>query len=232
MEMTILSKGKRILADKKGVVQIAVLSLSLLGLTMVLSAALPRPAQAQTAASDVRAAETSAGNTVADAVRAVAGADIAFVPAAAFRPGASAPRSASAEQITALVEPSSDMIVVLNLKGDQILAALERSVSFAPQPSAAFLQVSGLSFSYDAKRESQKRVLSVTVGGKSLDKSATYKVATTRPLGNGQQGYHQVWSRGSIASDTGKSLAAAISEYASKQGGNLSGNADGRIKSQ
>lgn len=252
METTIWNKtggprgdnGKRLRWSGKGAAQVVAVSLSLLGLAAVLSAALPRPASAEAelagtaeprlqeiSTADAKTAETEAGNLVADAVRSTAGADIAFVPAAAFKPGASAPRSANPAQVSGLVEPSSDMIVVLNLKGDQVLAALERSVSFAPQPSAAFLQVSGVSFAFDPKKESQNRVSGVTVGGKALDKNATYKVAVTRPLGNGQQGYHQVWSRNSVASDTGKTLAAAISEYAAKQGGSLSGRTDGRIKS-
>jgi 2',3'-cyclic-nucleotide 2'-phosphodiesterase (5'-nucleotidase family) len=248
METTIWNKDGQPRLNRKGVTQAIAVSLSLLGLAVILSAASPRTVSAdagrtategietegailqEVSTADVRTAETDAGNLVADAVRLIAGADVGFVPAAAFKPGTTAPRPAPAEQIATLVEPSSDIIVVMNLKGDQILAALERSVSYAPQPSAGFLQVSGITFSYDAKKPSQSRVSNVTIGGRNLDRNSTYKVATTRPLGNGQQGYYQVWNRNAIASDTNKSLAAAISEYASRQGGSLSGRIDGRVK--
>jgi 2',3'-cyclic-nucleotide 2'-phosphodiesterase (5'-nucleotidase family) len=178
----------------------------------------------------VKKAETEAGNLLADAVRAAASADIGVVPAAAFRSDASAPRPLTGEQAAGLVDPASDEIVVLSLRGDQIMAALERSVSFSPQPSSGFLQVSGLRFTYDAKKEGGKRVVSVTVaGGQPLDAARTYKVATTRPLANGQQGYFQIWDKGAITGSTGKSLAAALAEYGRANGNALSPSVDGRI---
>jgi len=178
---------------------------------------------------NIRVAETDAGDLVADAVRAAGSAEIGFVPAAAFKPGASVPRPATGEQAAGLVEPASDGVVVLNLRGDQVLAALERAVSFAPQPSAGFLQVSGIKFTFDARKEAQKRVSSVSVGGRPLEAARTYKVATTKPLANGQQGYYQIWGRGNVASDTSKSLAQALADYARSQGGSLSPSTDGRI---
>jgi 2',3'-cyclic-nucleotide 2'-phosphodiesterase (5'-nucleotidase family) len=178
----------------------------------------------------VRVAETEAGNVVADAVRAAGGADIGFIPAAAFKPGASVPRPASGEQAASLVEPPSDVIVVLSLRGDQIMAALERSVSFAPQPSAGFLQVSGLRFTFDPKRDGGKRITATSVNGTALEASKTYKVATTRPLANGQQGYFQIWDKDAITSDTGKSLAAALNDLAKARGGSLTSPTEGRIK--
>jgi len=208
---------------------------ALAGGIMILSVALPRTAQgarAQAAitTANVRVGETEAGNIVADAVRAAGGADIAFVPAAAFRPGASVARPATGEQAAGLVEPSSDIVVVLNLRGDQIMAALERSVSFAPQPSAGFLQVSGLRFTFDARKEGGKRVSATQVNGAALEAAKTYRVATTRPLANGQQGYFQIWDKSAIASDTGKSLAGALNDLAKARSGSLSASVDGRIK--
>ncbi|MDX1932138.1 MAG: 5'-nucleotidase [Capsulimonadales bacterium] len=184
-------------------------------------------AQATISTANVRTAETEAGNLLADAVRSAAGAEIGFFPAAAFKPGVSVARPVTAAQAATLVDPPTDVIVVLNLRGDQVLAALERSVSFAPQPSAGFLQVSGLRFSFDVRKESQKRVSNVTVNDRPLESGRVYKVATTRPLGNGQQGYGRVWDRASIASDTGKSLEAALADFA--RGGTLSPSLDRRI---
>lgn len=179
---------------------------------------------------NVRMAETEAGNLLADAVRAAGSADIGIIPAAAFKPGASVPKPASGEQAAGLVEPASDVIVVLNLRGDQIMAALERSVSFAPQPSAGFLQVSGLRFTYDPRREGGKRITATSVNGSPLEASRTYKVATTRPLANGQQGYFQIWDKDAIAGDTGKSLATALKDLGAARGGSLTPAIDGRIK--
>lgn len=174
-------------------------------------------------------AEAEAGNLLADAVRAAGAADIGIVPAVAFKPGASVPRPATPEQAARLVEPPNDTIVILNLRGAQILAALERSVSFAPQKSSGFLQVSGLRFVYHAEKPGGQRVLSVTVGGKPLEAATTYKVATTRPLANGQQGYFQIWDKSQISAETEKTLAEALRALAQGRGGTLISPPDGRI---
>lgn len=186
-------------------------------------------AAATLSAASVRTSETEAGNLVADAVRSLAGADAAFVPAAAFKPGATAPRPATAEQATGLLETASDEIVVLNLRGDQIMAALERSVSFAPQTSAGFLQVSGLRFTYDTRKTGGKRVSAATIAGTAIDASKVYKVATTKPLAHGQQGYFQIWEKDDIKISTGKTLANALTDYAKKSNNALSPALDGRI---
>lgn len=178
---------------------------------------------------NIRETETEAGNIVADAVRAAAGADISFVPAAAFKPEASAARPVTGDGAATLVEPASDGIVVLSLRGAQVLAALERAVSFAPQPSAGFLQVSGLRFSYDSSKPGGKRVLSASTGGAPLDAARVYKVATTKPLANGQQGYFQIWDKDQITADTGKTLAGALTDHARARGGSLSAPVEGRI---
>lgn len=178
----------------------------------------------------VGAEEVEAGNLLADAVRRAGGADIGLVPAAAFKPGASAPRPANAAQAAGLVEPADDAVVVLSLRGAQVLAALERSVSFAPQKSSGFLQVSGLRFTYNAGKPGGQRVASASVNGNALEAAATYKVATTRPLANGQQGYFQIWDRKqNPATDTSKTLADALRDLAQSRGGTLTTPPEGRI---
>ncbi len=190
----------------------------------------PIPAGAITTGS-VGAAETEAGNLVADALRTAARADLALVPAAAFKPNGSVARTATGEQIAAqLLEPSDESVVVLRLKGSQISEALERSVSLRPQASGAFLQVSGVRFSFDANKPAARRVFGVTVGGAALDPERTYTVATTRSLAAGQQGYFRIWA-GKSADATGKSVADALRELAAAHKGALEAAPDGRIAS-
>lgn len=233
-EMTTSNTGQRAAAARRLLRAGAVVAaLSLLGGAFVaVRAAYARPAagaQANFTTAGVKEGETEAGDLVADAVRAAAGADIAFVPAAAFRPGASVPRPATGEQAAGLMEPASDVVVVLSLQGKQIADALERAVSFAPQPSSGFLQVSGLKFTFDPGKPGGRRIQSVSVNGAPLDAVKVYKVATTRPLANGQQGYFQIWNKENITGDTGKTLAAALSDLARQRGGTLSASAEGRI---
>jgi len=176
----------------------------------------------------VGAGETEAGNLVADAIRASAGADIALVPAAAFKPNASVPRPATGAQAVGLAQPADDTVVVLLLRGTQILEALERSVSLKPQARGAFLQVAGLRFVYDTRQAGGKRVVSATVNGAPLEAVKTYKVAVTRPLSKGQQGYFRIWD-GREGQDTKKTIGGALRDFAAARGGQLSAPTDGRI---
>lgn len=163
-------------------------------LLLVAVLALAGAAFGQTEKTAVRLGETEAGNLVADAVRLGGAAEIALVPAAAFKGS----KAASPEAALALLDPATDEIVVLNIKGSQLKDALERSVSFAGTPFAGFLQVSGLSFQYNASFDIGERVVKVSVGGVPLDPKKSYKLATTKPLADGQQGYFQIWKKEQI----------------------------------
>lgn len=159
----------------------------------------------------VRVAETAAGDAAADAIRALTGADLAFVPASAFRPGADA-RTVSAAEAAALIGTSTDTVVVMNLTGKQVLDALERSVSYAPKPFAGFLQVSGIDVRFSRKPASGARIVSVRRAGKAIDPATRYKVAMPRPLADGQLGYFQIWTKEQIALDTGKTMGDALAK--------------------
>lgn len=67
--------------------------------------------------------------------------------------------------------PMADPLVVLELTGEQLLAALENGVSQYPKQEGRFPQVSGLSFSFNPQQPSRSRVLSntVCVNGKPLE---------------------------------------------------------------
>lgn len=190
------------------------------GALAALVLAVPALAQSDKAAS--RMGETELGNYVADAVRQSAGVELAFVPAATLK-GSKAP---SATAALALVDPTTDEIVILSVRGSQVKEALERSVSFAGTPFAGFLQVSGLSFKFDGRKEIGDRVASISVAGKPLEPAKVYKLATTRPLADGQQGYFQIWKKDQIQAVTKKTLGEAVTEFGSS---NPSGKVDGRI---
>lgn len=201
----------------------------LLGMALVAARAQGGGAGGAAAPDAVGAEETDTGNLVADALRAAASADAALVPAAAFKRNADVPRPVRAERAAGLVETPDDAIVVLGLRGAQILGALERSVSLAPQRNVRFLQVSGIRFAFNSGKPAGQRVQSVTVGGSPLDPNRTYKVATTRPLAHGQQGYSQIWDRGQITAETGKTLATALADFVRARGGSVSPATDQRI---
>ncbi|AEI68808.1 bifunctional metallophosphatase/5'-nucleotidase [Corallococcus macrosporus] len=142
-------------------------------------------------ASQVRTQETNLGSFVADAFRAAAGADVALVNGGALRADTVLPAGGVTRRDLHAILPYTDELVVLEVKGDTLRAALENGVSLSREDSrpGRFPQVSGMAFTFDADRPVGQRVLGVKVGGKPLDAAATYRLATLSFLASGKDGY-------------------------------------------
>ncbi len=156
--------------------------------------------------------------TLVDALRAATGADLAMLGAAFFDESLQLP--AGQQPIDALLKAlryPDDEVVVLNLTGEQLLQALERSVELYPQKNNAFLQLTGAEVRFDPKAEPGKRIRSVIIAGAKLDPKRTYRVATTAPLARGALGYFRIWSKDQIASSIGRSIAQVVRDYLQRQ---------------
>lgn len=177
------------------------------------------------------AKETNMGDLVADAARETGGADIALIAADEIGDGSVPAGNVPAAKIVDGLHYSgdaSDTVVVLNLTGAQVLKAVERGVSRAPQPFSGFLQVSGLQVRYDASAPEGRRATLVGAQGSEISASGHYKVATTRPIADGGLGYFQIWDKGDVASNTGVSIADSLTNYLSSHK-TISGAVEGRI---
>lgn len=162
---------------------------------------------------NVRVAETPAGNILADAVRLIGKAEGALVPASALRADSEPAQLAPAELLIRMVT-GQDPVVVVRLRGSQLRAALERSVTYVGKPFAGFLQVSGITLHADGSRPVGNRLVSVTVAGNPLDTAKEYRIAMPKPLADGQLGYFQFWTKQQILQDTGRTLEDAVKELA------------------
>ncbi|MFC5734721.1 5'-nucleotidase C-terminal domain-containing protein [Cytobacillus gottheilii] len=92
------------------------------------------------------------------------------------------------------VMPFGNALGIMQLTGEEIVEALEHSVSQAPEQNGGFLQVSGLKFSYDSSKPAGDRVVSVEVKGTDgnfaeLAADQTYAVATNTFTAKGGDGY-------------------------------------------
>lgn len=152
--------------------------------------------------------------TIVEAIRSATSAEMALLGAAFFNESASVPSTgfSADDLINALAHPD-DEVVVLNLRGEQILQALERALELYPQKNNAFLQLAGAEVRFNPKAEAGKRVVSVTIAGAKLDSSRVYRVATTAPMARGALGYFRIWSREQIAQATGRTIADTIRDY-------------------
>jgi 5'-nucleotidase len=152
------------------------------------------PVALEARASEVRTRETNLGSFVADAFRAASGADVALVNGGALRADTVLPAGVVTRRELHAILPYEDALVVVEVKGATLKAALENGVSLSREDAkpGRFLQVSGLRFTYDASRPAGARVVDVKVGGKPLDAEATYRLATLSFLASGKDGYEML----------------------------------------
>jgi len=90
--------------------------------------------------------------------------------------------------------PFGNTLGIMNLKGSEIKAALEHSVSQAPNENGAFLHVSGMKFTYDSSKPAGEKVVKMEVKGTDgtyteLDLTKNYFVATNTFTAKGGDGY-------------------------------------------
>ena len=139
----------------------------------------------------VRRAETNLGDLCADAYRFQSGADVAFVNGGGVR--ANIPAGKITLNDILKVHPFGNAMCVIEVKGQQILDALEWGARKVPGENGGFLQVSGLSYEIHsylpdpcqvdentmcAGFEGERRVQNVLVGGEPIDPAATYTLAS------------------------------------------------------
>ena len=160
----------------------------------------------------VQTQETSLGDLIADAVRAAAGTPIAIIPAGGLReitiPAGAIPTS----EIVKCLQYPNDEVAVITLTGGQLLKALERSVSIYPQKNMGFLQVSGLTFSFDPSAQKESRVKSASIGAEGVAPNRSYRVATTKPLADGAYGYFTIWKDATLEMKA-KTISQAATDF-------------------
>ncbi|HHY32527.1 MAG TPA: multifunctional 2',3'-cyclic-nucleotide 2'-phosphodiesterase/5'-nucleotidase/3'-nucleotidase [Firmicutes bacterium] len=175
--------------------------------------------------SNVRTRETNLGNLVADIMREAGQADIGFTNGGGIRASIDAGPITVGEIFTTL--PFDNTLVVLEVTGANIKAALEHSVSAYPEQLGGFLQVSGLKFEFDPSRPVGQRVTSVTVGGAPLDPNKLYTVATNDFTAAGGDGYDML--KGSkVLFSSGELLRDVMARYI-QEAGKIAPEVEGRI---
>jgi 2',3'-cyclic-nucleotide 2'-phosphodiesterase (5'-nucleotidase family) len=138
-----------------------------------------------------RTGETNLGSFVADTLRKAAGSDVALVNGGFIRADTVFTPGVLTRRDMLSILPFPDDVVVVDVSGTTLRAALENGVSLSAEEAkpGRFPQVSGLRFTFDTSRPKGQRVQQVTVGGKPLQDGATYTLATLRFIAAGKDGY-------------------------------------------
>lgn len=153
-------------------------------------------------------AESSLGSFVADVMREVSGADIAFENAGGLRADLPEGEVTNGNVLDAL--PFLNSLVVCEMTGAQIREVLEQGLSL----ERGLIQGSGLHAAYDLSRPVMQRLIELQIGGRPVEDQKTYRVATNSFLAEGGDLY-QVFLQVKPA-DTGKSLSDVVMEYFKK----------------
>lgn len=131
------------------------------------------------------------GQAIADEIKAVAGTDIAWIPAGMLEDEAKG-------DLSTYLKFGTDEIAVVSLTGEQLKQALEKSVSLHPSPNPSFLQVSGLEISFSKSAPVDNRIKTVLVNGTELSPKQNYDVAMPITIARGGLGFFTVWKKTSI----------------------------------
>ncbi len=145
----------------------------------------------------VRKRETNAGDFVADAYRAVTGADVALVNGGGVRADVES-GDISRKDLMDLNSFNNDMCVI-EVTGQQLIDVLEHGARACPESLGSFFQVSGVSFEIHTYLDSpvncdslgnfisidntmERRVKNVYVGEEPIELDATYTLAGSQYL--------------------------------------------------
>ncbi len=135
------------------------------------------------------------------------------------------------------VLPFGNTIATFEIKGADLLAALENGVSRAENPenegTGRFLQVAGLRYSWDPTKPAGERIVSVEVRNADgtwspLDPDAVYKVAANNFIRNGGDEYSVFAEKAMNAYDFGPLLADVVMDYIAENSP-VSAEIEGRI---
>ena len=138
----------------------------------------------------VRTAESNFGDLIADAMRAGVGADVALMNGGGIRGDRTyAPGTVLTRKDIIRELPFGNVVVLIELSGNDLLAALENGVSQIEDGAGRFPQVSGMTFTFDPAKPPGSRIVAVQVGGRPLERGRMYKVATNEYIYGGGDGY-------------------------------------------
>lgn len=157
------------------------------------------------------------GILVTEAMKEHASSEIAFVSSGTIKLDIASGNifSSSVDQSI----PFNDSIIVMELIGYQVYEILEQSAKLEADSGGSggkILQVAGLRFKYDVKREKGQRIVEATIAGKKLEMKRVYIAAVSEYLVSGGDGYTEFMC-GVILAQKGE-LRTVVKEYIKRLG--------------
>ena len=185
----------------------------------------------RTAAAIVResnaAGESALGNLIADAQRAAAGTDFAFMNRDGIRADLDAGPVTWGELYR--VQPFGNTVVKLTMTGEQLLRLLDQQWSGGNAARPRFLQVSGLRYVYDLRRPPGERIVDTAdATGLPIDPARRYTVAANDFIVGGGD-FYGAFAEGSDATPVMVDIEA-LEAFVRGAGGRVEARIEGRIQ--
>ena len=162
----------------------------------------------------IRRQESEIGDLCADMIRWKTGADIAIINSGGIRAGL--PAGDVTRKNILEIAPFGNTIKKAEVDGKTIRAMLEHSVFGYPATFGGFLNVSGMSFSFDPTQPVGQRVQDIFIGGEILDENKIYTMGAVDFLLMGGDDYKMLTNLKIIGGY--ETLDDVFSEYLNKYG--------------
>ena len=176
----------------------------------------------------LRTRETNIGDFVADAMRGALGADVALMNGGGIRSDRIVPPGPLTRRDVVNLVPFNNAVMVLEMTGARLREAVEFGLVDREREGGQFLQVSGLTLTFDPRRPRGDRVIDARVGDAPLDPQRTYRVAVVDFLARGGGGitaFHD--ARVLLGAGSGPLLSEVVAKAISAAG-TISPELDGR----
>jgi len=173
---------------------------------------------------NARTGETTLGNLITDAMKEATGAEIAFTNGGGIRASIEAGDVTYGDAVTSF--PFTNFLVVIDVTGAELKAALEHGVDLYPAQAGHFSHVSGMTYKFDPNKEVGSRIVEVSVAGKTLDLAKSYRLVTNDFMSVGGDGYTMFAGKPVIAE--GALLSDALIDYFNAHG-EVEPKVEGRI---
>lgn len=184
--------------------------------------------------SNCRVRECAMGSLVADAMLARVrdqGITIAIQNGGGLRASIDAGEVTMGDVLSVL--PFQNTLSTFQLKGEDVVAALENGASQIEEGAGRFAQVAGLRYTLDTGAPAGNRISEVQVRNGNdwvpIDPQAVYGVVSHNYMRSGGDGYKVFADKAMNAYDFGPDLADVLAEYLARQGPDFEARTDGRI---
>lgn len=179
----------------------------------------------------IRGGESTMANLITDALRLEFDADVAMMSGGIIRgdryygPGTPLTHEDLMKEL-----PFENVNIVIEVLGADILKALENGVALAEHLAGAFPQVSGMEYFFNKCQHPGERIIDVKIGGKPLEMTKKYRLATNTYNQGGGDGYFSfVNCKVVVGAESGGKLIDCVKNYLSDKP-LLDIKEDGRIK--